>query len=312
MYSQLAIIHRTAQSADRSESTFVPPHFLSWSTCLRSVLIGFHQDLDPSQIGANDEIFAGQEAYIFLLEVVCGMRSPILGETEVHGQYRDFLEKSKDKASRELYQILHQVHVHAKQIRTEFLQGLGSQSYGSYCRKKVRHLGEVHILGAGHLALELLPWLNKTQMQVCVHSRALKAELVEMMKQNPRLSVESLYESNKPLKGALLVAAPLSANEIQNWISKRTSQLELILDLRGESAHDPLTFDSATRVESLNQIFTTIEDSRANIRSEVAKAKEAITFKSMTLFNEFNNENSNSRSQERSRKASSLHSRASS
>ena len=67
--------------------------------------------LKPTVISSADEVFTGQNAYVFLLEVVCGLKSPILGETEVHGQYREFLERIKASADKELYQVLHQVHV---------------------------------------------------------------------------------------------------------------------------------------------------------------------------------------------------------
>jgi hypothetical protein len=41
------------------------------------------------------EVFRGQQAYRFLLEVICGLNSPIVGKTAVMGQFKEFLQNAK-------------------------------------------------------------------------------------------------------------------------------------------------------------------------------------------------------------------------
>lgn len=296
MVSQLAIIHRMhSDGVSLPVSELGDSRFLEWRTCLRTILIGEHNDINPSQLGANDEIYSGTEAYIFLLEVICGLRSPIIGETEVHGQYRDFYEKLKGQIPKSLFNLLHQAHVHSKQIRAEFLQGLGSQSYGSYCRKKAKGLSQVHILGSGHLTQELVPWFNKSKLKVSIHVRELNQRAKDLLVRFNALELFSLNEKKCAIEGLLIVAAPVTSRFIGQWLSERVTHISHILDLRGESAQDPLRpfVSDSVNIESLNDIFTTIENSRVSIRKEVERAKESIVYKSLQFAKELADENSN-------------------
>jgi glutamyl-tRNA reductase len=313
MHSQLAVIHRLHKEGSRPVSAESSP-FFSWATCLRTIQVGQLNDLKPTIISSADEVFTGQNAYVFLLEVVCGLKSPILGETEVHGQYREFLDRVKASADKDLYQVLHQVHVHAKNIRSEYLQGLGSQSYGSYCRKKVRSFKEVNLVGAGHLTQELLPWLNKLNINVRLHVRSVNDRVIEIQKKYPKVLIESLETLKNPLAGVLIVAAPVNSKHLGEWLVDQP--LELILDLRGESAHDPLVLNPQMQVtlESLKDIFSKIESSRVFIRNEVARAQEVIVKKAELLEKQRTDkeridESSNSSPKERFSTTASVHGR---
>ncbi|TAK16175.1 MAG: hypothetical protein EPO35_05870, partial [Acidobacteria bacterium] len=56
---------------------------LSWRTCLRDVTF-----VDEAH---SADTLAEEDAYALLLEVLCGLRSPMLGETQVMGQFKAFL-----------------------------------------------------------------------------------------------------------------------------------------------------------------------------------------------------------------------------
>ncbi|HEX6322489.1 MAG TPA: hypothetical protein VFZ36_02090, partial [Vicinamibacterales bacterium] len=77
-----AIVHRPVAAGQRPVGGGV-----SWRTCLREVTFLDH-GADP---GAAGEPLEGADAYGFLLETICGLRSPMLGETQVQGQFRAFL-----------------------------------------------------------------------------------------------------------------------------------------------------------------------------------------------------------------------------
>src|SRR5207253_8864098 len=71
---------------------------LEWRTCLRRILFLNQVDnrsliaaVESDQLSpATLEIYRGFDAYRFLLEVICGLNSPLIGETAVMGQFREF------------------------------------------------------------------------------------------------------------------------------------------------------------------------------------------------------------------------------
>ena len=67
--------------------------------------------------------------------------------------------------------ILTAAYADSKVVRDTHLRGLGSQSYGSITRRKIRECSRIDIVGGGHLMREVLPWLLKLKVPVCVHVR---------------------------------------------------------------------------------------------------------------------------------------------
>src|SRR5690606_17256802 len=143
-----------------------------FETCMRRMVLAFMADesfvnLRGHTQKAEDTIYRSEKAYQFLLEVVCGLKSPVKGETEVQGQFRDFIESLGE--THQLKNLMVEVLRDARKVRTEFLNGLGGQSYGSFARRRLREFQNVHVVGTGHLAEELFPWLAKIPSQVHVY-----------------------------------------------------------------------------------------------------------------------------------------------
>lgn len=246
---------------------------VSWKTCLREMLLGHGLTLAPKEL-SFEQSYHGHQAYQFLLEIVCGLHSPIKGETEVHGQYWKLIEAAKPDISKEFYKLLHQVHVHAKRVRTEHLVGLGSQSYGSYVRKKMKKLDEVNLVGSGQLCIEILPWLMKSGARLRVHARNPHLKL-DLQKQFPKIILEDLNSKRDvPLTGGLIVAAPLESDHIREFISDDEPRLKTILDLRGESKEDPIA--TSAHLQTLNCVFSEVEKSKENIQEKIKSAREMI------------------------------------
>src|SRR5262249_28120143 len=84
---RLAIRHRTEWDAAFT------PYLPAWRTCLREVVFLDRTDVGPDV--APDVSVDGQ-AYGLLLEILCGLRSPMVGETEVMGQFKSFLRTLPD------------------------------------------------------------------------------------------------------------------------------------------------------------------------------------------------------------------------
>ncbi|HMN67820.1 MAG TPA: hypothetical protein PKC28_04700 [Bdellovibrionales bacterium] len=228
------------------------PHLFSstgspvWSTCLRSLAFADHHDLSVSE---HDETFQREQAYRFLLEILCGLHSPIVGETEVFGQFKNFAQEWV-RLQPQRAALIQRALADAKQLRSRYLSNLGHQSYGSWLRKNLVSR-ELHILGAGHLAQEILPYLKKQADRVLVHARC---------PEKVKLEVEAVHglRARKFDRGALIVAAPLSAAEIETWLDGR--EPSEIYDLRDTSNTDPLK-----GAIGLQDIFAQIEQNKARL-----------------------------------------------
>ena len=250
MLNDLAILHR------RKPATFAGTEYPVWETCLRSLVF-----THPGHVAApGDEFFVGHEAYRFLLEIVCGLHSPITGETEVMGQFKIFAQTWTNLEPRRI-SLVQRLLNDAKTLRARYLSNLGTQSYGSWLRKNMV-ASRIHVIGAGHLAQEILPYLEK-QATVTIHTRRPTNARVHA-------DVRGLSEGAFD-EGALVIAAPLSAAEITTWLNGRVPKQ--IFDLRDNSATDVVA--GAT---SLDAIFKHIEQTKERlipvievIRTEIAE-----------------------------------------
>ena len=99
MIDQLVILNLRHEARDKMPASL---NGLEWQTCLRRILFLNANDNRALIEAAEDqlvpptvEIFRAQEAYRFLLEVICGLNSPIVGETAVMGQFKEFLLQAK-------------------------------------------------------------------------------------------------------------------------------------------------------------------------------------------------------------------------
>src|SRR5438132_9187889 len=107
----------------------IPAGAAVWRTCLREVAFAADVDAMPESHRDGLQMVEG-DAYRMLLEILCGLQSPMLGETQVMGQFKGFLASlGRDQAW--LNRLGQRLLADAREVRTSHLQGLGSRSYGS-------------------------------------------------------------------------------------------------------------------------------------------------------------------------------------
>ncbi len=235
--------------------------WMDWSTCVRQMRIGFRDWLTDD---ANEGV-QGKQAYEFLLEVICGLHSPMLGETEVFGQFRERVLKNEGHPR--IAKLGLSLISDAKKIRDGYLTNLGANSYGSLTRKYAKIEGEVTILGAGKLAVELLPWL-KEKTSVKVASRT--------GKDFPAFkNVEVVSMQTEVQSGALVVAAPIETSELKKWIDSYAKNLKLVIDLRENSSKDEFSSSDFTTVV-LQDLFSELNSNQEQIRQRIDLAKTEI------------------------------------
>jgi glutamyl-tRNA reductase len=258
MLNSLTIIHRKKPDV----FTELPVGWRVFATCLRSLAFGFYESEIPF-LKSTDKVYRGKYAYRFMLEVACGLGSPIVGETEVFGQFHHFAEQWLEKTA-----LFQNVFADVKSIRQAHLSHLGSQSYGSWVRRRIKPGTPVHIVGTGQLALEILPWLRKQNSTVILYSRT-----PELARQRVAADVEvrDLSESAK-IEGAVVVAAPVTSALMMKWIGDQP--LELLIDLRDDSSLDSVK--TQAKHFRLSDIFSEIEKGRIHALDKVEKAQAMI------------------------------------
>jgi glutamyl-tRNA reductase len=143
-------------------------HAFLFETCMRKIYVDGSL---PRSISVQPTAL-GEEAYGLLLRVICGLDSPLLGETEVMGQFR---EQIKNAPSR-LLPILDQLLTDAKDVRRRHLIGIGAVSYGSIVRSLWKRSPSVLLWGAGNLGRELRPWMDSISERVEWCSRSARKE----------------------------------------------------------------------------------------------------------------------------------------
>lgn len=254
---------------------------LVWKTCLRQIafLRSSHEDFTLEE---TDEIFSGSAAFAFLLEIICGLHSPVVGETEVLGQFKNFSASAFENEvvmTPHLREFLQALLLNAKVMRAEHLVGLGSQGYGSLVRKLSKTESAVTLMGSGQLVEEILPWLAKQKkLQVVCRSpeKALRfrekyAELLIA----PANDVSQVFS-------CVVIAAPLTDHELLAWLEQRQGQVHKVLDLRGE-LQQPELFKNFQFI-GLKDFFASIEENKQNLSHKVVTLKEVVQRKAQEYY----------------------------
>lgn len=269
-----------------------------WKTCLRTVYFMHINEFETFPVSKRDAVYVGEQAYRFLLEVLCGLQSPMVGETEVLGQFKEFLKaaSSHELVKREKTFFNHLLK-DCKTIRERHLQQLGCHSYGSLTRRLLKNIDSVSFVGAGQLVREILPWL-KEKKSISIFSRdgsrleglkevrqdlrwfSLQAQACEQQTSSsdgkPSASYVPSQAFNKSCVSseALVVCAPMSNQELLELIQNRP--LQILLDLRGEFHFEKLEIPMVQEYHSLNQFMDSIRVDRAHTELKVQEAKNQI------------------------------------
>ncbi len=279
---QLVILNLRREARDKLPIVL---NGLDWRTCLRRILF-LNKPENASLIAAAEnegvpaspvEIYRGEESYRFLLEVICGLNSPLVGETAVLGQFREFVAQAKLPGTLwgNLRQLISNLLVDAKLVRHEHLQGLGSQSYGSLVRQHLKGVPSVALLGGGQLAREILPWLiGKTHVRLFYRSYP---HAQELLVDYPEIQLDQFSAADagwEEDETALIIAAPLKAVEVQRWVGKQSPRFSLCLDLRGDAETDPVSLPFP--VIKLSELFDALRNERQRLAGRIETAREEI------------------------------------
>ena len=262
------------------------PQALVWKTCLREIAILDSRHFRSEDLLADDELYTREDSYRFLLEVISGLHSPVLGETEVFGQFKIFAQRAMEgPAARCTAPWIQRLIADAKRIRTNHLTGLGGRSYGHLAHSHLAECPRIIVLGAGHLAQEILPWFSEHRVEVFCRRPEAASELTGRHADARVHSMDDSISTETAATG-LIVAAPMSAADIAAWVRGHAIKIDVIVDLRGESPNDPLEIDSA-RVVHCQDILDDLETNCRFANGRVERARKEIQQRALEFWDRY-------------------------
>ncbi|EMJ96729.1 glutamyl-tRNAGlu reductase [Leptospira alstonii] len=213
MWSTLQVYHSIQKDRENVEI----PGSYSWMTCMRTIWIADSRiHGEPSALPATLEKYDGYEGYRFVLEVISGLHSKLLGETEVLAQFRDKFKNSSLPSSafgEYLARFRDSLIQDSRSIRSRYLQNIGEQSYGGLANKYLKNTVSVSLLGTGQLAEKILPWLKNRNVTLVGRN---EKRLLELSNESD-ISVQLLNDWN-PSTEAIVIAAPLDLSSYSDSI----------------------------------------------------------------------------------------------
>lgn len=162
------------------------PQCFILKTCQRTLVLGHGTTNFINNVEKITENFTGTEAYSYLLHIICGLKSKLVGENEIVGQFKQaYIDYSSgDHKNTHLLMILEKLFKDSKEIRSKYLLGLSQKTYSSITRRHIVNKNgaqEVLILGSGQLAEDLINQFKK-KIKVFISARNIDRvkELSEM------------------------------------------------------------------------------------------------------------------------------------
>jgi glutamyl-tRNA reductase len=265
--SQLVYFH-SSNASTLAPSDLDLHNNLVWTTCRRQLIFSLEAEATASQLPMEKwQQVDGFEAEALLIEILCGLHSPVVAETEILGQFRDFVSKNTSHAWMKMWFPRIQLWLAVvKEVREKHLCGTGSQSYGSYLRKELAGVSQVDFLGAGSLVKEILPWLS--QKQIRLHVRDTEKVKTEF----PFCEISPLL-GREPVAEVLVIAAPLSHEMVENWVRAHAGSEVVVFDFRRDSR---VVVPEVKKWIDLDQIMACFESQRAELELKVRAARKAI------------------------------------
>ncbi len=160
-------------------------HAFVLRTCQRTLVLSFDSNPFQNSETPKHELVTGAGAYLFLLETICGLKSKLIGENEIVGQFKEAYQiyaASTLKDTRILH-LLEKLFKDAKDIRTQYLIGISQKTYASLTRRHMQRARAEHIviIGSGALAEDLInQFKKKARVSICGRNKAKVAELAAL------------------------------------------------------------------------------------------------------------------------------------
>lgn len=246
--TNLCFLHREYTPDAPSLESLCTSSTALWKTCRRELLFLSEQEVADLSLNLNylkkhkphSEPYSLTESSKFLTEILCGLHSPLLGETEVFGQFKNWYQSQLDAGNSWAIQSqdwVQNIYTIVKEVRSSHLRGLGSERYGAWIRRMLSAGDTVDFIGSGQLVEESLEWLAGYPVRIWARdpakaltkkwlADAVKNGTVELLELN-QWATDSLAKDSR----VTVIAAPLSLEDVKKYLRPE----ERVLDLRQDS-----------------------------------------------------------------------------
>ena len=245
-----------------------------WKTCMRSIVCfdepGLSHIVEFAEKNQLDlKILKEADAYQYLLEVICGLKSEIVGETQVLGQFKIFLstmEKNHRSFYLNHYSLFQNLLQDCKELREKHIQNWGGSSYGSLTRKIVETTLHISVLGNGQLSNSLLPWLKQKHISVFGRTPKNTDELVMS------LAVLSALKVAGPR--SLVVAAPVDNGFLFSLLT--AVHFDQVIDWRTETSLAGFALPAGSHYHSFQHLAEFMQTEKIKKQQHIDKLSEII------------------------------------
>jgi hypothetical protein len=273
------LIHHLKQGPTESVCLGAP-HLFHLDTCQRQLWI---TDQQPDSTNNDINTYMGEAAYEKLLSIACGLESRVIGETEVFAQLKNAWREHHDSSchSDNTDAVLTALFEDTKFIRSNYLTGLGGQSYGTLIRKLLEPSDDSHflIVGAGELARGIAPLL--TRWRLTLSNRSInKAHTLANKLASESTDIAVLSPTSSNLFGThLSVTDIIVCRPFDTSADQRLARLPALRNFvhLGASQQDlaALSFTNNLNAVGLDDIFA-LQATQDELRTaQVARARRA-------------------------------------
>lgn len=214
MLNAIKVLHFQGETAKLDPELIEEPGSFVLKTCQRAIIL----KTTPFSKGDSTlgQLFESKDAYHFLLETICGLKSKLQGESEIVSQFKEAYQAylKEDVRSSIILRVLEKLFKDAKEIRRDYLIKIGQQSYAGIARKIVQtknQTGKVLILGSGQLASDVTKQLEK-KFEIFISARS-ESKVLELKAQFPKASITYVpWEDHKMYQSFMTIINTIGAD----------------------------------------------------------------------------------------------------
>lgn len=212
-------------------------------TCQRTLFLYKNSPELTSKFSLAKRHYFGSEAYDFLLRFSCGLESEIKGETDVFGQVKTAfknLTTQQPILADSLKAIFLKIFEDTKEIRANFLQGIGGNTYGALARRLMNPTSADNILviGAGDISKSVAPYFADFPLTIWNRSSERLNDLGnELSKKGhtPHLSTCEKELAESVRNSSLIVIATPFQSSAETIIAQNISSSTRVLHLGAQA-----------------------------------------------------------------------------
>jgi glutamyl-tRNA reductase len=258
------VIYNFPADFDQISPKNTPEGSFFLSTCQRTLVVDAPVSHQSSLFYTRFKEYTifQDKGYQFLLEVICGLKSKLLGENEIVSQFKEGFEKYLDDETRNplVTRVLQKLFKDAKTIRTEYLKDIGQYSYAGVTKKLITNRGnenKILLTGSGQLAEDLLKVLHR---KFDLHLLARNTEKVKSLKEKYDFKIMPWEDFNEGINFGSIVNTVGNNQEVLfdeaffKSFLLLNGQKSLFIDL-GSPSCISTPYDVANGVIRLSDIF---------------------------------------------------------